>query len=339
MKDINKSTFIPHNSVRRHIFSGIGSVVLGSIFQSFPGSGFAQTAYPNKNVRILIGYPPGGTADVMARMIAEHLRQSFGQNVIVENRPGASGNIAVQEVVRSQADGHTLLFGNTGEIASNKFLMKDIGFDPDTDLTPIALIYNITHVIAISPKSRYKKLEDLIEDARRRPGKVTYASVGLGSPGHLAGEMLALKTKVEMVHVPYKGTSQALPDLIGGHVDCFITGLIIAGPQLKAGAIRILAVTGPKRSSAAPDIPTVAEVAVPGFDFPLWGGLFAPSKTSKEVINSLNKEVNRVLDLPDVQSRAATLYSEIIHSTPEQFSAFIKTESDKYREIIKILPP
>ena len=329
--DLNLSVF---HAARRRFAKHLALVSSAAAAAPMSSGVLAQPAgYPSRTVRVLLGYPPGGTADVMARLIAEHLRPALGQNVIIENRPGANGNLGAQEVVRANPDGHTLLFGNTGEIVGNKHLMKDVGFDADVDLAPIALVYNITHGILVSSRSPYRRLEDMLDDARRRPGKVTYASVGLGSPGHLAGEMLALKTGAEMLHVPYKGTAQAMPDVIGGHVDAFITGLIVAAPQLSSGTVRMLAVTGPRRVIVAPDVPTVAEVAVPGFDFPLWGGLFAPARTPVDIVAYLNREVNKVFQLPEVKARAAALYSDIMRSTPEQFAAFVRSESEKYREI------
>jgi tripartite-type tricarboxylate transporter receptor subunit TctC len=323
----------PFRPQRRAVAAMAALIFWAAAGFALPEAVARPSGYPAKPVRILLGYPPGGTADVMARLVAEHLRVALGQNVIIENKPGAHGNLGAQELARSVPDGHTLLFGNTGEIASNRYMMKDVGFDPDADLAPIALVYNITHAILVSARSPHRNLAELIEYARSRPGKVTYASVGLGSPGHVAGEMISLRTGAPMLHVPYKGTAQAMPDVIGGHVDAFITGLIVAAPQLSSGTVRMLATTGPRRTSVAPDVPTVAEVAIPGFDFPLWGGLFAPSKTPRDVVVFLNAEVNKVFDLPDFQARAAALYSDIIRSTPEQFAAFVRSESEKYREI------
>lgn len=326
----------PMDPAKRRLTVAIGTLAIAPLLSAAPGAAWAQPAkYPTNNVRILVGYSPGGTADVMARLIAENLQTALGENVIVENRPGASGNIAAQQVSRATADGHTLLFGNTAEMAINKYLMTDMGFDPDTDLTPVALIFSITHAITVPVKSPYKTLMDLVEDARRTPGKVRFASAGTGTPGHLAGEALARKTKTSMVHVPYKGGSQALTDVIGGHVDCYYAGLTAAMPHVRAGTIRILAVTSLKRVSAAPEIPTVVEQGVPDFDFPLWGGLFAPARTSPDVIGALNREVNKAFDRPNVRAQIAAQFSEIAQLSPDQFGAFVKSQSAKYRDIIK----
>lgn len=309
----------------------MGGALLGGSVRAAP----ATEIYPSKTVRILVGYSPGGTADVMARVAAEQLQPALGKTFIVENRPGGSGNIAAQEVCRAVPDGHTLLFGNSAEIAINKYLMRDMGFDPDVDLVPIALVFSITHGIVVSAKSPYATLKELIDDARRSPGKVRYASAGRGTPGHLAGEALTSKTKTSMIHVPYKGGSQALTDVMGGHVDCYYAGLTAAMPHVKAGTIRMLAVTSLKRVSALPEIPTVAEVAVPDFDFPLWGGLFAPARTPPEVVALLNREMIKAIEQPAVRARITAQYSDIVLSNPEQLAAFVRAESAKYRAIVK----
>jgi tripartite-type tricarboxylate transporter receptor subunit TctC len=296
----------------------------------------AQTAdYPSRTVRILVGYSPGGTVDAMARLIAENLRQALQQNVIVENHPGASGNIAAQQVARAPADGHTLLFGNPAEMVINKFTMKEMGFNPDADFTAVVQVFNVANVLVVPANSQYKTLAELLDDARRNPGKVTYASAGNGTPGHLAGETLALKAKAPMVHVPYKGGAQALTDVIGGHVNFYFAGLSAAIPYWSGGKIRMLAMASPSRASIAPDVPTVAEVAVPGFNFPIWGGLFAPAATSRDVVALLNREINQIYLHPDVRARMASEQSDTRQNSPEQFAAFVKAESDKYREIIK----
>ena len=239
-------------------------------------SGYGPTAlaqsnnYPNKVVRIMLGYAPGGSADVMARLIAEYLSNSMKQSFIVENRPGASGNIAVQQVARAPADGYTLLFGNPAEMVINKIIMKDLAFDPDADFVPVVQVFNIPLGLVVPAKSPYITFNDLVEDARRNPKKLTFASAGGGSPGHLAGEALALKGKAPMTHVPYKGAAPALIDLIGGHVDCYFPGLTAVAQHIKSGAVRLLALSSANRSNLFPDTPTVSELLLPGFDFTLF---------------------------------------------------------------------
>jgi len=329
------SNAVTRDMTRRRVVCSIGALAAGLTLPSLYNRALAQTAgYPSKTVRIIVGYSPGGTVDAMARLIAENLRQPLHQNVIVENHPGASGNIAAQLVARASADGHTLLFGNPAEMVINKFVMKDMGFDPDADFTPVVLVFNVANVLVVPADSPYKTLAQLLDDARRNPGKVTYASAGNGTPGHLAGETLALRAKASMVHVPYKGGSQALTDVIGGHVNFYFAGLSAPIPYWKAGKIRMLAMASPTRASIAPDIPTVSEVAVPGFNFPIWGGLFAPSATPHDIVALLNQEINQIYLRPDVLARMASEQSEIQRNSPEQFGAFVKAESEKYRQVI-----
>ena len=321
---------------RRGVVCGIGALAAGSMLASLSGRALAQIAgYPNRTVRILVGYSPGGTVDAMARLIADNLRAPLRQNVIVENHPGASGNIAAQAVARAPADGHTLLFGNPAEMVINKFMMKDMGFDPDADFAPVVLVFNVANVLVVPANSPYRTLVELLDDARRNSGKVTYASAGNGTPGHLAGETLALKARAPMVHVPYKGGSQALTDVIGGHVNFYFAGLSAAIPHWKSGKVRMLAMASLSRASIAPDVPTVAEVAVPGFDFPIWGGLFAPSGTPRDIVALLNREINQIYLRPDVRARMESEQSEIRPNSPEQFGAFVRAESEKYRLVIK----
>ena len=213
--------------------------------------------------------------------------------------------------------------------------MKDMGFDPDADFTAVVQVFNVANVLVVPANSRYKSLTDLLDDARRNPGKVTYASAGNGTPGHLAGETLALRAKAPMVHVPYKGGAQALTDVIGGHVDCYFAGLSAAIPHWKSEKIRMLAMASPERVRIAPDVPTVAEIAVPGFNFPIWGGLFAPAATPRDVVALVNREINQIYARPDVQSRMASEQSDTRQNSPEQFGAFVKAESEKYRQIIR----
>lgn len=321
---------------RRSVVCGIGALAASLLLISIAHCAVAQTTgYPSRTVRILVGYSPGGTVDAMARLIAYNLREPLRQSVIVENHPGASGNIAAQAVGRAPADGHTLLFGNPAEMVINKFMMKDMSFDPDADFAPVVLVFNVPNVLVVPANSPYKTLVELLDDARKNPGKVTYASAGSGTPGHLAGETLALRAKAPMVHVPYKGGIPALTDVTAGHVNFYFAGLSAAIPHWKAGKIRMLAMASTSRATIAPEVPTVAEVAVPGFNFPIWGGLFVPSGTPRDVVALLSREVNQIYLRPDVQARMVSEQSEIQQNSPEQFGAFVKAESEKYRQVLK----
>ncbi|HEV8502439.1 MAG TPA: tripartite tricarboxylate transporter substrate binding protein [Casimicrobiaceae bacterium] len=295
----------------------------------------AQTAYPDHTVKMLFGYPPGGGADIIARLCAESLREGLHQPVIVENRPGATGNIAAQAAAHAPADGYTIFFGTAAEIAINKQVMKDMGFDPDTDFVPVVLGFNVPLALVVSSKSPYHSLADLIDAAKKHPGTINYASSGSGTPGHLAGETLAFRTGTRMTHIPYKGGGPALTDIIGGHVDFYFAALNSVVPHIKAGTLRVLALSSVRRSQLMPDIPTVAELAVPGFDFTIWGGVFVPAKTPAEVVATLNRVVNEAYRRPEVKARLNAELSEAVANSPEQFNAFVRAEIAKYAQVVK----
>ena len=299
-----------------------------------PATAFAQT-FPSKPVRVLLGYTPGGTADIVARLLAEKLATALGQPLVVENRPGASGNIAAQLAAKSTPDGHTVLLGATAEMAINRHVMKDMGFNPETDFVPVALGFHVPLALLVPARSPYVSLKDLLDAARREPGKLAFANSGNGTPGHLAGEMLTVKEKVTMTQVPYKGGAPALTDLIGGRVDAYFLSVPGSMPHVRSGTVRVLAVSTTRRSSIAPDAPTIAELGIAGFDFSLWGGFFVPAGTVPETVARLNRELVQALSQPDLQARLAREGSDFIRTTPEEFGRFVQTESRKYAEIVK----
>ena len=298
------------------------------------GAAFAQQ-FPSKPVRIVLGYTSGGTADIVARVLAERLTAVLGQPVIVENRPGASGNIAAQLVAKSAPDGYTLLLGATAEMGINRHVMKEMGFNPDTDFAPIALAFNVPLALLVPAKSSYASMKELIESARRAPGKLSFANSGNGTPGHMAGEMLTLKEKVSMTQVPYKGGAPAMTDLIGGRVDAYFLSVPGSMSHVRAGTVRMLAVSTARRSATVPEVPTVAELGIAGFDFSLWGGFFAPAGTPGEVVARLNREMVQALSQPEVRERLAREGSELIRTTPEEFGRFVQAESAKYADIVR----
>jgi tripartite-type tricarboxylate transporter receptor subunit TctC len=315
----------------------VAAVLLASLCVGWtlPASAQGKGGYTDKAVKILLGYPPGGSADVMARLVADILREGLNQPFVVENRAGASGNIAAQVAARAAPDGYSLLFGNPAEIVINKLSMKDMGFDPDTDFVPVVRVFNIPLALVVPAKSPYQTLGDLIADAKGHPGKVNFASAGGGSPGHLAAETLAYRTGTKMTHVPYKGAGPALTDVIGGHVDFYFAGLTAVVPHVKAGTIRVLALSSAARSPLLPEVPTVAELAVPGFDFTLWGGLFAHAKTPPEIVALLNRVANEGYRRADVRARVNAEWSEAVENSPAQFAAFVKSEMAKYTMVVK----
>jgi tripartite-type tricarboxylate transporter receptor subunit TctC len=309
--------------------------LLASLLVLLPSAGAQERAYPSKPLRILLGYTPGGTADIVARLVAEKLTLAFGQPVVVENRPGASGNVAAQAASKATPDGHTMLLGATAEIAINRHVMKDMGFNPERDFAPIALGFQVPLALLVPANSPHASLKDMLESARREPGKLTFANSGNGTPGHLAGEMMALKARVKITQIPYKAATLAITDLVGGRVDAYFLSIPGALPLARNGRVRLLGVSTLRRSSSAPETPTIAELGIAGFDFVLWGGFFAPAATPRGIVQRLNHEIVQALTQPELQARLATEGSEAVRTTPEEFGRFVQAESRNYAGIIR----
>jgi tripartite-type tricarboxylate transporter receptor subunit TctC len=310
-------------------------VVLGLIVLWLGASqGFAQS-YPSKPIRIIVPYSAGGGTDIVARAVGQKMSENWGQSVIVDNRVGASGMIGAEAVARASADGYTLLMATPPEVAVNHHLYAKVPYDPERDFAPITLVAITPLVIATHPGVPAKNIQELVALAKAKPGTLGYATPGTGSTQHLTGEMLMSAAGIQLVQIPYKGAGQSIPDVVGGQVPLGIYGLLTISQQWKAGRMRVLAVTTLKRSSAAPDLPTLAESGFPGFDTSLWFGLLAPAATPKEIIGRIHTEVLRVLKLPDVVERIASQGADIVGNTPAEFAAFIASESAKYARIIK----
>jgi tripartite-type tricarboxylate transporter receptor subunit TctC len=295
----------------------------------------AQT-YPSRNVHLVVGYAPGGTGDVVARLIASKLADAFGQSVVVENRAGASGAIGAQSVAAAAPDGHTLLVGQTAEVAINQHWIKGLGYDPERDLQPIALASIVPLALVVPSAAPYATLDEMLKAARAGGRGLSFASAGIGTPGHFAGEALKLKTKSNLTHVPYKGAGPALNDLVGGHVDLYFSGFPAAMPHVKSGSLKVLAVSSATRSAIAPEVPTVAEAAgIPDFDLTLWQGFFAPRGTPQDLVQQLNREINAILAQPDIRQKLADAGADVTPMPVERFTAFVKTESAKYLQLIR----
>jgi tripartite-type tricarboxylate transporter receptor subunit TctC len=316
---------------RRRFLAGAGATAL----LAASGAVRAQGAYPSHAVTITVPYAPGGQGDVFARLLSERLGATLKQTFVVENRPGATGAVGTSMVTRAAADGYHLLLGQTGEIVVNPFVMSKLNYDPQRDLVPVVLVGDSPLVMAVPAKSAHADLKSLLETARSKPGAVTYASSGTATPGHLAGLALSRATKTDMTHVPYKGAGQAMTDLLGGHVDFFFSSASAAMPHVSSGNLRVLAVSTAQRIPALANVPTIAETVVPGFQFSLWGGFFAPANTPKEVIELLNREINTVLADPAMLKRFEADGTLVRQNTPAEFADFVRTETDKYRELVK----
>jgi tripartite-type tricarboxylate transporter receptor subunit TctC len=297
----------------------------------------ARAAWPTRTVRIVLPFVAGGTSDVVARLLAEKLSASLGQTVIVEPRPGANGIIASDAVAKSVADGHTLLMASAAH-ASNASLYAKLPYDSVRDFTPVALVAPPgPMVIAVNAGVPVRSVRELIDHARANPGKVAYASAGIGNTLHLAGEMFCQMSGVQMLHVPYKGAAPALNDLAGGQVQLMFNSALAVAPLVKEGRLRLIAQTGLKRSPALPaDLPTVAESGLPGFQVTGWFGLFAPARTPAEAVQRLNAEVNRAMALPELRDKLALLgSSEVPTLDPDAFGAFVNAETARYAGVIK----
>jgi tripartite-type tricarboxylate transporter receptor subunit TctC len=291
--------------------------------------------YPNRAIQVIVAYSAGGTGDIVARSISDRLGAALGQTVIAENRAGASGSIGAHSVATAAPDGYTLLVGQTGEIAVNQHWLKGLNYDPDKDLVPIALAAVVPLALVVPSKAPYSTLQEFLTALKAKP-KLAFASAGIGTPGHFAGELLKLKFDDNLTHVPYKGAGPALNDLIGSHVEFYFSGFPAAAPHVKAGNLKMLALSSAKRSPAAPDVPTVADVTgIKDYDFTLWAGFFAPRGTPQSIIDRLNKEINAVLAQPDVKARLEAAGAVVTPMSVAQFKEFVSGESAKYLRVIK----
>jgi tripartite-type tricarboxylate transporter receptor subunit TctC len=298
-------------------------------------SGSALAAYPDRPVRLVVPFPPGGPTDIVARPLAQKLSENLGQQVIVDNRGGAGGNIGAAAVVKSAADGYTLLMGTVGTHAINASLYKKLTFDPVRDFAPVSLVAQAAVVLVVHPSVPAKTLNEFIALAKSKPGEITFGSAGSGSPGHLTGELFKDMAGVDLVHVPYQGSAPAITDLLGGQIQAMFDPIQATLPHVKAGNLRILGVSSPKRSSALPNVPTIAEAGVTGFETTAWWAVFVPAGTPREIITKLNTEIVKIMRSPEMKERLRELDIEPIGSTPDQLAAFMKAEMAKWSRAVK----
>lgn len=312
----------------------IGWWVLASV-TSFACAAPAVAQYPTKPVRFLVGLAPGGGTDITARTVATRLSDVLGQQVIVENRPGSGGLIAADIAAKSAPDGYTLLLGSISYSAIFASLYKKLPYDPVKDFAPISLLATTPNVLCASLTFPPKSVSEFIAYAKANPGRVTYASSGNGSSLHLSMEYLKSLTGIDVVHVPYKGGSTTIPDLIAGQIQIMFNNLPTQVPFIKAGKVRALAVTTAKRNAQFPELPTMIEAGVPGFEVVVWYSMFAPAKTPSSIVAKLNTEVVKVLNMPDIRERLAQQGSDAAPTTPEQLAAFQKVEIAKWAKVVK----
>lgn len=295
----------------------------------------ADEDYPSKTVKIIVPFAPGGSTDVVARILADKLGAEFKQTFIVDNRAGASGNIGADAVAKSAPDGHTLLMGTTGVLAINGHLFRNLAFDPERDFAPVSYTSLITNILVVNPEVPARTVAELVRLARAKPGALTFASSGSGSSTHLSGELFKSLAGVDILHVPYRGSSQALIDVIGGQVTMLFDNAPSSLPFIEQGKLRAIAVTSRKRLANLPDVPTLEEAGVAGYESLSWSGVVAPAGTPRAVIMRLNAAIERILATEEVRKKLAAMGVEPVGGSPEAFAAHVRAESDKWGRLIK----
>jgi tripartite-type tricarboxylate transporter receptor subunit TctC len=299
-----------------------------------PAGAPAQSAYPSRPIRFVAPFPPGGSSDVLCRLLGQKLTERLGQPVAVENRPGAGGNIGHEFTAKQPPDGYTILISSSSTLATNPHLYKRLGFDPVADFAPISMVASAGQVLVVHPSVPAKSVSELVALAKARPGQLNFGSGGKGIQSHISGEMFKAATGVDIVHVPYKGTVQAVSDLVAGQVQLVFADMVPAMPHIRAGRLRALAVTTEKRSPVLPDVPTMIESGIPGYRAGVWWAVVSPRGTPPAVVGRLNAELGRIVTLADVREKYASLGVETEHSTPEEVTARIRADTV---EVAKVL--
>ena len=294
----------------------------------------AQT-YPAKPIHLIVPFPPGGGTDLFSRAIAAKLSETLNWTIVVDNKPGAGGNLGVDAATKSAPDGYTMVMGQTSDLAVNPTLYRKLPYDPIRDLVPVVLVASAPIILVAADKSPYRSLAEVVAAAKARPARLTLATPGNGTVAHLTGVMLQRAAGIELVHVPYKGAAQALPDLLGGQVDLYSSSVSSVIGQIKGGKVRAIAVASAKRSPALPDVPTVAESGYAGFDADSWYGLLMPAGTSHAIVQLVNVQVNKLLVLPDLRERIGAEGGEALGGTPERFAALLKADLAKWGNAVR----
>ena len=303
----------------------------------FGGGAAAQPAaeFPRKALRMVVPYPPGGSTDIVGRVVAQKLAESLGQQVVVDNRPGAGGNLGTDIVAKAPPDGHTLVISSVTTLAIGASLYRNLPYDVSTDLEPVALVGAVPFVLLVNPSIAAGSARDLIRLAKGTPGRLHFGSAGTGTSAHFAGELFKSLAVIDITHVPYKGNAPALADLMGGQIQMMFDFLPSAIPLIKSGKLKALAVTPAKRSPALPDVPTIAESGVPGYDMLSAFGVLVPAKTPGPIVARLNAEINRISAMPDVKERYSREGVDPINESPAQFRTYLQAEIEKWAKVVK----
>ena len=316
--------------------SRIASVLAALALLALYGAGAAiAQGYPSKPIKFVIPYPPGGASDVTARILGQKLSEAYGQPVVIENRPGANGNIALDAVAKSAPDGYTILMGNVGPNAINAGLYKTLPYDPIRSFAPITLTSTVPIVLLVNPALHVKDAKELIAYIKANPDKTTFASGGNGSATHLTAEMFKSMAVLDTVHVPYKGDASAMTGLMGGDVTFAFATIVAATPQIKGGRVKVLGIAAKSRAPSMSDVPTISESGLPGFESTSWGGVLAPAGTPPAVIASLQAQIARILKMPDVKDKIAGLGADIVGSSSAEFADYLEAEIAKWSGVIK----
>jgi tripartite-type tricarboxylate transporter receptor subunit TctC len=310
-------------------------VLSSAVLASLPlGAANAQT-YPAKSIRFIVPFSPGGGADIIARAVGQKLAESLGQQVIIDNRTGAAGIIGMEAAAKSPPDGYTIVLGQTGPNSINPSLYDKLPYDALKDFAPITETTSYPYILVVHPSVPVRNIRELIALAKAHPNDLTYASAGNGAANHLAAELLKTMAQIKMVHVPYKASAPALIDVLGGHVSMMFDPIITCMPHVRTGKLRALAITSLQRTTMAPELPTVAETGLPGYEAMGWHGILAPAATPKEIVAKLNTEIVRSLRTPDMRSRFAEQGAAPVGNTPEEFARFLKEDQEKWSKVVK----
>ncbi len=312
-----------------------GRIVL-AIAATVLGTAVAMAqSYPSKPIRIIVPYPAGGTSDILARAIGPGITAALGQPVLVENKPGSTGNVGADLVAKSPPDGYTVLLADIGSLAIGPSIFPTLPFDPVKDFAPVLMVAYSPHLLAVNPALPARDVKELIALAKAKPGTLNFAVSGVGGANHLAGVDFALRTGIKWTYIPYKGGAQAITDVVGGQADVLFNGMVATYPMVKGGKLKALAISSSKRFAAAPDIPTVAESGLPGFETGSFQGIVAPAGTPPEIVSKLHQTITKILASPEMQERLATAGAELRPGSPAEFGAFIRDEKARWAKVVK----
>lgn len=313
----------------------VATLLLAPALAAAQGAAYPAQDFPKKPIRFIVGFTPGGPSDILARALGQKLGELWNQQVLIDNRPGAGGNLAAEALARSAPDGYTWLLGNNSVLATNQSLYRRLGYDPVKDFAPVTLVAIQPNILVVNPQVPASSVMELISFAKKNPGKLNYASSGAGAAAHLAGELFKTMAGVDLVHVPYKGAQPALTDVIAGQVQIMFATSASAIPFIKAGKLRPLAVTTAQRSASMPELPTVSEAGVPGFEAITWHGVVVPAGTAAALVERLNRDIVGVLRMPELRERLAALGADVIAGTPREFADYIASEIPKWAKVVQ----